>query len=323
MLQPNRHKDSKSYRYGFQGQEKDDEIKGEGNAVNYKYRMHDPRLGRFFATDPLEIQYPFYSPYAFSGNRLIDKIELEGLEPADYDIQNDPFVVVRLVRTIMDGLEIASYNTATYINAYGGLGVPPAPIRTIKESVQGEDGFWRVEKRLVFTSLSDATFGLLDVGGLALTMYGGPGGLLTKPQGGGVQFSETLKQLSKTAKDLPGSEVFGKCSQFAKSFVKKFKKPVSESGGTIKRYSIDIGDGGFIGTSRKTSNKQLADNGYHEFVEVSQDGKSIIYDNLHPAGMTKADYFKDVEGFVPGKGTISGEKLFEEGGDFLKLLEEK
>ncbi len=81
MLQPNRHKDSKSYRYGFQGQEKDDEIKGEGNSVNYKYRMHDPRLGRFFAVDPLTSKYPFYSAYSFSGNRVVDAFELEGLEP--------------------------------------------------------------------------------------------------------------------------------------------------------------------------------------------------------------------------------------------------
>ncbi|HNS41668.1 MAG TPA: hypothetical protein PKN22_02825 [Taishania sp.] len=69
------------YRYGFQNQEHDDEVKGVGNSVNYKYRMHDPRLGRFFAVDPLAGKYPFYSPYAFSGNRVLDAIELEGLEP--------------------------------------------------------------------------------------------------------------------------------------------------------------------------------------------------------------------------------------------------
>lgn len=61
--------------------EKDDEVKGAGNSVNYTYRMHDPRLGRFFAVDPLAIEYPFYSPYAFSGNRVLDAVELEGLEP--------------------------------------------------------------------------------------------------------------------------------------------------------------------------------------------------------------------------------------------------
>ena len=42
--------------------------------------MHDPRVGRFFATDPLEKKYPHNSPYAFSENRVIDSQELEGLE---------------------------------------------------------------------------------------------------------------------------------------------------------------------------------------------------------------------------------------------------
>gem|GEM_PF-3848058 len=83
MLMPGRHANTGDYRYGFQGQEMDDEVKGEGNSVNFKYRMHDPRVGRFFARDPLASQYPFYSPYQFSGNRLIDMVELEGLEPSE------------------------------------------------------------------------------------------------------------------------------------------------------------------------------------------------------------------------------------------------
>jgi len=56
--------------------------------------MHDPRLGRFFAVDPLFRKYPFYSPYAFSGNRVIDAVELEGLEPhavADGQTVNGPY----------------------------------------------------------------------------------------------------------------------------------------------------------------------------------------------------------------------------------------
>ncbi len=68
------------YRFGFQNQEKDDEVMGEGNSINYCYRMHDPRLGRFFSVDPLSPKYPYNSTYAFSENRLIDGVELEGLE---------------------------------------------------------------------------------------------------------------------------------------------------------------------------------------------------------------------------------------------------
>lgn len=71
------------YRFGFQGQEEDVET----GFVNYKYRMHDPRIGRFFAVDPLAPKYPHNSPYAFSENRVIDCIELEGLEK--FNITND------------------------------------------------------------------------------------------------------------------------------------------------------------------------------------------------------------------------------------------
>ncbi|MGM0479065.1 MAG: RHS repeat-associated core domain-containing protein, partial [Bacteroidota bacterium] len=80
MQMPGRNHQTDTYRYGFQGQEKDDEVKVEGNSINYKYRMHDPRIGRFFAVDPLESDYPHNSPYAFSENRVIDGSELEGLE---------------------------------------------------------------------------------------------------------------------------------------------------------------------------------------------------------------------------------------------------
>jgi hypothetical protein len=69
----------------------DDEVKGKGNSVNYKYRMHDPRVGRFFAVDPLASKYPHNSPYAFSENKVIHKIELEGLESADPPLPNKVF----------------------------------------------------------------------------------------------------------------------------------------------------------------------------------------------------------------------------------------
>jgi RHS repeat-associated protein len=83
---PNRHESINEYRYGFQGQEKDDEIKGNNNSINYKYRMHDPRIGRFFAVDPLAPDYPHNSPYAFSENKVIQFIELEGLETAPIEL---------------------------------------------------------------------------------------------------------------------------------------------------------------------------------------------------------------------------------------------
>jgi RHS repeat-associated protein len=81
--------ENEGYRYGFQGQEMDNEVKGKGNSINYKYRMHDPRLGRFLSLDPLAPKYPHNSPYAFSENRVVDGIELEGLEFVFYDVIRD------------------------------------------------------------------------------------------------------------------------------------------------------------------------------------------------------------------------------------------
>ncbi|MCO5268369.1 MAG: polymorphic toxin type 46 domain-containing protein [Brumimicrobium sp.] len=75
---------SGGYHYSFQNQEKHDEIRGKGKYINYKYRGYDPRVGRLdWMVDPLAAKYPYYSPYAFSGNRVIDMVELEGLEPAN------------------------------------------------------------------------------------------------------------------------------------------------------------------------------------------------------------------------------------------------
>ncbi len=78
------------YRYSFQAQEHDDEVKGDGNSVNYKYRMHDPRLGRFFAIDPLAKDFPWNSQYAFSENRVLDCIELEGREASHVTETQNP-----------------------------------------------------------------------------------------------------------------------------------------------------------------------------------------------------------------------------------------
>jgi RHS repeat-associated protein len=81
MLIPGRGYNSEKYRFAFQGQEKDDEIKGStGTSYAYKFRMHDPRTGRFWSIDPLSAKYPYNSSYAFSENRVIDGVELEGLE---------------------------------------------------------------------------------------------------------------------------------------------------------------------------------------------------------------------------------------------------
>jgi RHS repeat-associated protein len=118
MLQPKRYYGANQYRFGFQGQEKDDEIaEGEGNYLSYKYRVHDARIGKFLSVDPLTKDYPFYSPYAFSGNRVIDAWELEGLEPV---VNNDGELIAFIVMEGQGPTQIAQViNNPAVQNMFG------------------------------------------------------------------------------------------------------------------------------------------------------------------------------------------------------------
>lgn len=69
-----------SYRYGYNGKEKDDEVKGEGIVYDYGFRIQDARLGRFFSMDPLTRNYPQLTPYQYASNMPIWAIDLDGLE---------------------------------------------------------------------------------------------------------------------------------------------------------------------------------------------------------------------------------------------------
>jgi len=81
---PGRHANTSDYRYGFNGKENDNEIKGEGLQIDYGFRIYDPRLGKFLSEDPLTASYPHYTPYQFAGNNPVRFIDLDGLEEADH-----------------------------------------------------------------------------------------------------------------------------------------------------------------------------------------------------------------------------------------------
>ncbi|MBX2887995.1 MAG: hypothetical protein KF829_05030 [Ferruginibacter sp.] len=81
MMMPSRkYSSGTGYRYGFNGKENDNEVKGEGNQQDYGNRIYDPRLGRFTSVDPLANDYPYYSPYQYAGNSPIELIDIDGSE---------------------------------------------------------------------------------------------------------------------------------------------------------------------------------------------------------------------------------------------------
>ena len=59
------------YRYGFNGKENDNEVKGESNTLDFGDRIYDPRVGRWFSLDPLQKKYPGESNYSFVGDNPI------------------------------------------------------------------------------------------------------------------------------------------------------------------------------------------------------------------------------------------------------------
>lgn len=70
----------KKYRFGFNGKPNDDEVSGEGNTVDYGFRVSDTRIGRFFSIDPLFKSYPELTTYQFASNSPIVGIDIDGLE---------------------------------------------------------------------------------------------------------------------------------------------------------------------------------------------------------------------------------------------------
>ncbi|MBU3661409.1 MAG: hypothetical protein FGM14_16195, partial [Flavobacteriales bacterium] len=60
------------YRQGFNGMEKDDEVKGSGNSYDFGARIFDARVGRWLSVDPLAEKQPNQSTYkAFLNNPLV------------------------------------------------------------------------------------------------------------------------------------------------------------------------------------------------------------------------------------------------------------
>lgn len=93
MLLPGRHGNSDKYRYGFQGQEKDDEIKGEGNSYGFEDRMLDPRIGRWFSTDMKSKEYQ--SNYNFAMNNPTIFVDPDGKDDYYFDTQTNAVYVIK------------------------------------------------------------------------------------------------------------------------------------------------------------------------------------------------------------------------------------
>lgn len=111
------------YRYGFNGMEKDDEVKGNGNSYDFGARMYDNRLGRWLSLDPMAAKQPAWSPYKMAkdnpilfqdpdGNTeyiTITKHNEQTGKTTIINIENDHAVISKGVKTFWLDLQVTQF----------------------------------------------------------------------------------------------------------------------------------------------------------------------------------------------------------------------
>lgn len=283
-LVPNRHGSTDEYRYGFQGQENDNEIKGEGNSLNFAFRMHDPRVGRFFSMDPLSRQYSFLTPYQFSSNSTISLIELEGKEGTYNEMLAEEFNLKSIWDNAVDGLtniqaivgeymipdEIegrAIYNILMTFNSYKDIVVPDEvtfeqlgkSFKIRKENRQ----FLILPEEGILSDLKDLTISTLDL--LSIFPTKGSGVFMAIKTGvatngaissilRSLKVSSRSKEILDTFVDIQGS---GKFSVVEAEGMAIFEETFQTTVRSIDKVTDVNKAGDFIVTSGKFANKSV------------------------------------------------------------------
>jgi len=136
MLMPGRTFVGNNYRYGYNGQEKDDEVQGAGNTMAADFWEYDSRLGRRWNIDP--IVKPDQSPYlCFNGNPIFyhdlsgqdgegPNGECPGDQCSDPDGHTEKYTEKGWQETCKPADMSTSEDAKKFIKAYDPLGTPKA-----------------------------------------------------------------------------------------------------------------------------------------------------------------------------------------------------
>ena len=108
------------YRFGFNGKEKTDEIYGDGNGVDFGFRIYDPRIGKFLGVDPLTSKYPHLSSYAGFNNNPVYYTDPDGKEcvgEVDHTKKTITIKAVYFVEMGKSGFNAANFKEMQGLNA--------------------------------------------------------------------------------------------------------------------------------------------------------------------------------------------------------------
>lgn len=129
------------YRYGFNGKENDNEVKGEGNQQDYGERIYDTILGKFLSVDPLSNKFVSLSPYQFSGCNPILFIDLDGDEPKSAPLPGENGLTLQAPQ--LQGADAGKLMVWMAVNGQWAASKLPTPSAS---SYQGKSTYYDVAK---------------------------------------------------------------------------------------------------------------------------------------------------------------------------------
>ena len=122
-----------AHTFGFNGKENDNEVRGEGNSLDFGARIYDPRLGRWMSVDHLHAKYAGLSPYNLVINNPIMFVDPDGKEvkPADANAiavirstlpcDAQEYVVINPETGYIDKTRLSQYNNSGNSSNFNSL----------------------------------------------------------------------------------------------------------------------------------------------------------------------------------------------------------
>jgi RHS repeat-associated protein len=126
-------------RYKYCGKERDEET----GLYYYGMRYYAAWICRFISVDPLQFEYPYYTPYQYAGNKPISFIDLDGAEPGVlFENKFTNRIIEESYKPKPDSYKEGIKNgKIVYTQNYGWVDKTHAFTKTKRENV-GADNLW-------------------------------------------------------------------------------------------------------------------------------------------------------------------------------------